>query len=140
MWNEHSKNWYARCLEYYKDENGETKKKLHSLHREIMDVTDESLVVDHREHKNQGTLNNRKSNLRIASDEENSKNRKSKNKNNKTGYRNVIKDKDSGKYKIMLCVNYKRFQVGGLYEDVHEAGKDAEKYRQQYYKEYAGKS
>jgi hypothetical protein len=49
-------------------------------------------------------------------------------------------DKDSGKYKIMLCINYKRFQVGKLYVDVHEAGKDAEKYRQEYYGEFAGKS
>lgn len=39
----------------------------------------------------------------------------------------------------MLCINYKRFIVGKLYTDVDEAGKDAEMYRQQYYKEFAGK-
>jgi len=140
MWNVHSQNWYARTTEYYLDENGNRKTRLHSLHREIMQVFEKDLVVDHREHKNTGTLNNRKSNLRIATDGQNSGNRKSKNSNNKSGYRNVLLDKKSEKYIIMLCINYKRFRVGKYYDDVHEAGRDAEMYRKEYYKEFAGKS
>jgi len=52
----------------------------------------------------------------------------------------VIKVKDTGKYIIMLCVKNKRFRVGKYYDDVHEAGRDAEMYRQQYYGEFAGDS
>lgn len=131
--------YYAKYVEYCKDENGENIKKSYYLHRTIMNVTDPDIPVDHRELENHGSLNNRKSNLRVVSFLENSLSRKGRNKNNKTGYRNVMVDKDSGKYKIMLCVNYKRFQVGGLYTDVHEAGRDAEMYRKKYYKEFAGK-
>lgn len=92
-------------------------------------------IVDHIEHN---SLDNRKEKLRVTEHEYNTKNRKSKNSNNTTGHRNVILDKKSGKYIIMLCVNNKRFRVGKHYDDVDEAGKDAEIYRKQYYKEYAG--
>lgn len=40
----------------------------------------------------------------------------------------------------MLCINYKRFRVGKYYDDVDEAGKDAEMYRLQYYGEFASKN
>ena len=81
-----------------------------------------------------------KGNLRETIVSPNATNRKSRNINNKSGYRNVIKVKDTGKYIIMLCVKNKRFRVGKYYDDVHEAGRDAEMYRQQYYGEFAGDS
>jgi len=98
---------------------------------------DKKIRVDHQNYK---TLDNRKKNLRTSLHEENSKHRNGKNKNNKSGYRNVILDKKSGKYIIMLCINYKRFRVGKYYEDVDEAGRDAEMYRKQYYGEFAGRN
>jgi len=141
MWNVHSQNWYARTLEYYKDENGEPKKRLHSLHREIMQVFDKLMVVDHREHKNQGTLNNRKSNLRVASDEDNSKNRKSKNSNNKSGFRNVFWSTGDNRWIVALQINGKQTYFGRFkFEDLKKAGECAEKARQEIYKEFAGKS
>ena len=95
------------------------------------------IIVDHIDHD---PFNNRKTNLRIITNQENSVYRKSKNSNNKSGYRNVLLDKRSGKYIIMLCVKNKRFRVGKFYEDVHKAGRDAEMYRKQYYGEFAGES
>lgn len=107
------------------------------LARLILNITDSNIHIDH---KNNNTLDDKKNNLRETIHAPNAKNRKSKNSNNTTGYRNVILDKDSGKYKILLCIKNKRFRVGKLYMDVHEAGKDAEIYRKEYYKEFAGKS
>jgi len=141
MWNVHSQNWYARTLEYYVDEHGKRKTRLHSLHREIMQVFDKLLVVDHIEHKNTGTLNNRKSNLRVASDGQNSKNRKSKNVNNKSGFRNVFWDSKDKRWLVMLQVNKKQTCFGRFkLEDLEKAGARAEEARQEIYKEFAGKS
>jgi len=91
--------------------------------------------IDHIDHD---TFNTRKKNLRMSVNLENTKNRKGKNSNNSTGYRNVILDKKSDKYIIMLCINNRRFRVGKYYTDVDEAGRDAEMYRQEYYGEFAG--
>lgn len=55
------------------------------LHKFIMNV-DDNRVVDHINHD---TLDNRKKNLRVITHSNNSKNRKSRNRNNKSGYRNV---------------------------------------------------
>jgi len=139
MWNVHSQNWYARTLEYYVDEQGTRKARLHSLHREIMQVFDKLMVVDHREHKNQGTLNNRKSNLRVASDKQNSKNRKSRNSNNKSGHRNVSWNGSGWSVQIQIegkNTTLKRFKRNQL----DEAGEYAKKMREQYYGEFAGKN
>jgi len=135
-----SHEYYARHLEYYTDENGIKQKKSYYLQRLIMGVTDEKYpLIDHIEPKNHGTLNNRKSNLRAVSHEDNIKNRKSKNSNNKSGYRNVSKQgkwwvvqlQIEGKNKIL-----KKFTL----DQVDEAGVYAELMRQKYYGEHAGKS
>ena len=78
------------------------------LHRLLTDTTDPDIRVDH---ENYDTLDNRKNNLRVTNDDKNTKNRSSKNSNNKSGHRNV--------------------SWNGLY---------AEEMRQKYYGEYAGKS
>ena len=122
--------YYAKASEYIG--NG-LPNITHYLHIEIMQSTE--YVVDHID---TDRLNNREINLRVTKQLLNTKNRTSKNKNNTTGYRNVIMDKRSGKYKIMLCINNKRFRVGKLYTDIDEDGKDAEMYRKKYYGEFAG--
>jgi len=93
-------------------------------------------VVDHI---NNNDLDNRKSNLRIADRDDNSKNRKSKNSNNKSGYRNVFWNSTISKWTVSLCKNYKSIHIGD-YNDVDEAGRQAELARQKYYGKYAGKS
>ena len=93
------------------------------------------------DHINHNTLDNRKENLRISEVLENSRHRKGKNKNNTTGYRNVLYIKSNTKhpYIVRLQINGKGVQLG-KFADVHEAGTFAEEMRQKYYGEFAGDS
>lgn len=91
------------------------------------------------DHENNDTLDNRKSNLRIVVESNNSKNRKGRNKNNKSGYRNVTWNKADGKWIVQLQISGKNKRLGS-FDDVHEAGKFAEEMRQKYYGEFAGKN
>lgn len=69
---------------YYAMSTNAKEHKTVLLHKFLMEET--KGVVDHI---NNDTLDNRKSNLRIANMSTNAQNRKSKNRNNKSGYRNV---------------------------------------------------
>lgn len=89
------------------------------------------------DHENNNTLDNRKSNMRVVVESNNSKNRKGRNRNNKSGYRNVSLIK--GKWVVQLQIDGKNKRLGS-FDDVHEAGKFAEEMRQKYYGEYAGKN
>ena len=91
------------------------------------------------DHKNGNTLNNRKSNLRVVLDSNNSMNRKSRNKNNKSRYRNVSWNKSCNKWVVQMQIN-KKNHILGYFDDVHEAGKFAEEMRDKYYGEFAGKN
>lgn len=104
------------------------------LHQFIMNA--EGKTVDHRDND---TFNNRKSNLRISTDSDNSKNRKSKNKNNTSGYRNVSWSKSENKWLVQLQIN-KKNTVLGKFDNVHEAGEFAKEMREKYYGEFAGKN
>jgi len=105
------------------------------LHRFVLNYEGKQKV----DHINNNGLDNRKSNLRLVSHQHNTTNRKSKNSNNKSGYRNVFWNKQSSKWTVDLQVDgkHKRF---GLYTDVNEAGRVAEEMRQKYFGEFAGKS
>lgn len=102
------------------------------LHRFVVNANS-ALVVDHYDHN---TLNNRKYNLRIAEKSNNEKNRKSKNSNNKSGYRNV--SMVDGKWIVQLQIKGKNTRLGS-FDDVHEAGEFAKEMREKYYGEFAGK-
>lgn len=104
------------------------------LHQFIMKANGK--IVDH---KNNDGLDNRKSNLRMATDKNNSTNRRSRNKNNSSGYRNVSWSESYGKWIVQMQVN-KKNTILGKFDDVHEAGKFSEEMRQKYYGEYAGKN
>jgi len=106
------------------------------LHRLLTDTTDPDIRVDH---ENYDTLDNRKNNLRVTNDDKNTKNRSSKNSNNKSGHRNVSWNGNTWSVQIQVeGVNtiLKRFKKNQL----EEAGLYAEEMRQKYYGEYAGKS
>lgn len=104
------------------------------LHQFIMNANGQTV-----DHINNDTFDNRKSNLRITADTDNSKNRKGKNKNNTSGYRNVSWSKQDQKWIVQLQIE-KKNKVLGRFDDVHEAGKFAEEMRQKYYGEFAGKN
>ncbi len=125
---------YARATRW-EMVNGEPKLITYCLHILLMDVN-KGEYVDHKDHD---TLNNRKENLRITTNENNTKNRKGKNSNNTSGYRNVMFNKQTDRWMVRLQIN-KKAKTLGEFQDVHEAGKFAEEMRQKYYGEFAGKS
>lgn len=100
----------------------------------ILGITDKDQIVDHIDHDG---LNNRVSNLRVTTKRNNDIHRKTKNCNNKTGYRNIFWNNNIQKYSVTLCKNYKVIRIGD-FDDVDEAGKVAEEARQKYYKNFAG--
>lgn len=104
------------------------------LHQFIMYANGKT--VDHINHD---TFDNRKNNLRIVSDSDNLKNRKGKNSNNTSGYRNVTWSKREQKWIVQLQID-KRNKTLGWFDDVHEAGKFAEEMRRKYYGEFAGRN
>ena len=94
---------------------------------------------NHIDHINHNTLDDRKSNLRELTVEQNSRYREGKNKNNKSGYRNV--SWDGYKWVVQLQVNGKNTCLGRFPKDqLEEAGKFAEEMRKKYYGKYAGGS
>ena len=100
-----------------------------------MDAKDDE-VVDHINHD---TLDNTKGNLRCIPWKNNSTNRKSRNSNNKSGYRNVSWSKNENKWLVQLQINKKNTVLGKfVYEDLDKAGQFAEEMRQKYYGKFAG--
>lgn len=137
IWMKNTKSYYARSTLYIGIINGEPKYDAVYLHRFIIDV-DSSIKVDH---KNHNTLDNRKENLRLTTNDKNTKNRESKNSNNSSGYRNVSLDKKSNEWMVQLIVDGKNSCLKRFpYEQLHEAGKYAEEKRKDLYGEFAGVS
>lgn len=91
----------------------------------------------HVDHINHDTLDNRKSNLRVTDAGENYRNRKKKNANNKSGYRNVFWNTNIGKWSVVVCRDYKQIHIGD-FDDVNVAGQAAEEARAKYYGQYSG--
>lgn len=77
--------FYVEASVYCGCKNGKKLSKPVKLHKFIMDAKEDE-VVDHINHD---TLDNTKGNLRIIPHKNNSMNRKSRNSNNKSGFRNV---------------------------------------------------
>lgn len=86
------------------------------------------------DHINQVRHDNRLSNLREATESQNMMN-KTKHSNNRSGYKNVSFDSRSGKWLVVVKRDFKQYRFG-LFEDVDEAGRVAEKARNEIHKEY----
>ena len=93
------------------------------LHRFIMDCPD-NMVVDHINHNR---LDNRKSNLRICTQQQNSMNAGKRN-DNKSGTTGICWDKSRNKWKSYIDINNKRINIGrfNTKEEAIEARKQAE--------------
>lgn len=99
-----------------------------------MKTTDNN--VDHRNHI---PTDNRKSNLRVITVEQNSRNRETKNRNNKSGYRNVSWRKNENVWVVQLQINGRNTVIGRFpKEQLEKAGKFAEQKRREIYGEFAG--
>jgi hypothetical protein len=78
--------------------------KKKKIHRVVMDY-DGDLVVDHIDGN---PLNNRKSNLRIVTTQQNGQNQRKLHPKNTSGYRNVTWSNTFNCWRVVLCVNGKR--------------------------------
>lgn len=100
--------------------------KLVYLHRLILNFP--KGYVDHINHD---TLDNRKSNLRIATNSDNLRNGNLR-INNKTGINGVYFDKSRNKYLASIKVNYKKIFIG-RYNTLEEAREKIEEKRKEYW-------
>lgn len=106
---------YSLRREQIGTKDGKMQFKTVFMHREILQAP-EGLVVDHI---NGISLDNRKSNLRIATRAQNLQ-AKSGMRNNTSGYRGVSFNKALGKWGAYISIN-KKLHCLGLYPDITEA-------------------
>ena len=135
VWDNRSKSFFVRATKYLNDKSKKPNEAVF-LHRYILDIEDSEIEVDHINHD---TLNNRRYNLRVSKRIENSKNRETRNSNNKSGYRNVCWLKDYNKWCVQIMVDGKNTRLG-FFDDVDEAGVFAKEMREKYYGEFAGEN
>lgn len=101
------------------------------LSRFIMNPENNEVV----DHINGDIYDNRRDNLRVCSQSENTKNR-SKNKNNTTGYKGVSLDKRYGKYRAQIAINGKYTGIGYFTTGL-EAAKRYDEYAKKYHGQFA---
>jgi hypothetical protein len=128
----YKKFFYVFATEYLGSINGKFRNKNHKLHRFILNETDRYVMIDHI---NRDTFDNRECNLRRAIHKNNMKNRRKKNSNNTSGYRNVCKI--GNKWVVQLQINDKNKRLGS-FNNVDDAGKFAEEMRLKHYGKFAG--
>ncbi len=109
--------WYAVRAEYI-GEPGKKKRTTVRMHRLIMG-NPVGLQVDHKGLDN--TLDNRRSNLRLATKSENMRNRSTQ-VNNKSGYKGVSWSKQNKKWYAWIGVNGKTIPIGH-FDDIRIAAK-----------------
>jgi hypothetical protein len=137
VWDNNNQSYYARHSLAVQNENGTWSYKVIFMHRFLSDAKDNEYI----DHKNFDTLDNRKLNFRYTENNLNLKNRKGKNSNNKSGYRNVSWISGENKWRVQLQINGKNTKLKDFSKDqVHEAGKFAKEMREKYYGEFAGNS
>lgn len=94
------------------------------MHRLVMNCVDDKVSVDHINHM---TNDNRKSNLRIATQSQNLMNQ-SMNKNNSSGVKGVYFDNHRNKWVAEIKINRAKKNLGGFtdFNEAVEARKKAE--------------
>lgn len=123
----HSGKYYAL---HSLPREGSTRKALR-LHRFIMNAGPEDVV----DHINGDTLDNRKINLRLCSQAENSRNR-TKTKSNTSGFKGVRFHKRTKKWEARIGFNYKLHYLG-LFDKIEEATKAYDAACKQLHREFA---
>lgn len=101
------------------------------IHRFIMNAPDNMRV----DHINGITFDNRKSNLRLATNSQNSQN-KGMRKDNTTGYKGVCFDKEAKKYQASIRYNGKKIYLG-KYDNPVDAALAYNEAAEKYFGEFA---
>lgn len=104
--------YYVRC------------KSLGSLHRVII-CCPSNMVVDH---VNGNGLDNRRSNLRICSQQQNTRNQTNLRKNKSSQFKGVTFDKSRNKWIAMICLGNKKYKNLGRFESEEEAASVYDEY------------
>jgi len=111
--------------------NGDGKVKTVRLHREIMQAP-EGVLVDH---KNRRTSDNRRANLRFATQSQNMQNRR-KRKNTTSQYIGVCLDKQRGQWEVRIIHRGKRIWIGRFHTEI-EAARAHDAAAKKYHGEFA---
>lgn len=102
------------------------------MHRLIMKVNKTHMHIDHID---MNGLNNQKSNLRICSNSDNSRNR-TKTRDNTSGYKGVHWTQKNKKWRAMIVVNGKTIHLG-YFKDLISAAKAYNEAAVKYFGEFA---
>lgn len=104
-------------------------RKVYYVHRVVWEIVNGAPPTKHIDHINRIKIDNRISNLRLADDLLNMRNRVSPNKNGSTGFIGVTKPKHTSKWAASITVNYKRIHIGyyNTAEQAHKAYLEAKK-------------
>lgn len=126
-------DYYAGCSLYHPEFK---QSRPYYMHQLILGAQTDGMRIDHI---NCNIRDNRKSNLRMVTIAQNATNRNKRNRNNKSGHRNVCWNKSSNTWMVQLQINGKNVKLKDFpYNQLDEAGKYAEEMRKKYYGEYAG--
>jgi hypothetical protein len=129
-----TKEYYIKAT-IYRNVFEKDKQRTIALSRFLLE--DKICETDLIDHINGNKLDNRESNFRLTDTSNNGKNRKDRNSNNKTGFRNVCKVGNR---------LYVQLQIRGIntllktfsLDQLEEAGKYAEEMRKEYYGDFSG--
>lgn len=119
-------NWYA-----IRATGGRRKKKFIYMHRSITAVAP-GMYVDHRNHNG---LDNRRENLRVCTNAQNTRSRGT-GKNNTSGYKGVCWRKDRKRWSAKIKVNYVTIALG-CFGSPEEAAKAYDEAARFHFGEYA---
>ncbi len=114
-----------------REEQKNNKSKVIHMHREIMNVTDPKVQVDHIDLNG---LNNQKYNLRLVTSSQNMCN-KCKRKDNESGYKGVSWRETNKKWRVRIQINGKRVHLG-YFDNILDAAKAYETASKIYHGEF----
>ena len=102
------------------------------MHRQIMNAPKGKLV----DHRNGDSLDNRRSNLRLATHSQNMMNRRKTKKKTSSKYLGLSRDKIAGEWKVQLCHYGKNIWVGRFKNEI-DAAKAYDKAAKKYFGQFA---
>lgn len=127
-WDKKLEQYYCKATKYLGIVDGKAKYQTVHLHALIVDFK-----MQHIDHINHDTLDNRKSNLLDTTAQSNLFNRNGANKNTTTGVRNVSYLKKDKKFLVQFQINRKNV-LFGRFDRLEDAVECAEKYRKKFNK------